>query len=106
MKHDHGLHTGPGNLLTGRQTLASQVGFRSMELDGYSVHSRSVRYFHGLCNDAADHSGRPVCSMNCLRSLERWDRGFELHSRHGCLYCVRLFIVCVVLCVGRVLVAS
>jgi hypothetical protein len=20
--------------------------------------------------------------MNCLRSLERWDRGFESHSRH------------------------
>jgi hypothetical protein len=39
--------------------------------------------------------------MNCLRSLERWYRGFESHSRHGCLYCVRLFCVCVVLCVGR-----
>jgi hypothetical protein len=37
--------------------------------------------------------------MNCLRSLEHWDRGFESHSRHGCL-CVRLFCVCVVLCVG------
>jgi hypothetical protein len=37
--------------------------------------------------------------MNCLRSLERWDRGFEFHSRHGCL-CVCLFCVCVVLCVG------
>jgi hypothetical protein len=33
--------------------------------------------------------------MNCLRSLERWDRGFESRSRHGCL-CVRLFCVCVV----------
>jgi hypothetical protein len=29
--------------------------------------------------------------MNCLRSLERWDRGFESHSRHGCL-CA--FILC------------
>jgi hypothetical protein len=38
--------------------------------------------------------------MNCLRSLERWDRGFESRSRHGCLFCVRLFCVCVVLCVG------
>jgi hypothetical protein len=37
--------------------------------------------------------------MNCLRSSERWDYGFESHSRHGCL-CVRLFCVCVVLCVG------
>jgi hypothetical protein len=36
--------------------------------------------------------------MNCLRSLERWDRGFESHSRHGCL-CRRL--ICIyVLCVG------
>jgi hypothetical protein len=34
-----------------------------------------------------------------LRSLERWDREFESHSRYGCL-CVRLFCVCVVLCVG------
>jgi hypothetical protein len=37
--------------------------------------------------------------MNCLRSLERWDHGFQSHSRHGCL-CVRLFFVCVVLCIG------
>jgi hypothetical protein len=37
--------------------------------------------------------------MNCLPSLGRWDRGFESHSRHGCL-CLRLFCVCVVLCVG------
>jgi hypothetical protein len=34
--------------------------------------------------------------MNCLRSLERFDRGFEAHSRHGCLF-VHLFCVCVVL---------
>jgi hypothetical protein len=31
--------------------------------------------------------------------FERWDRGFESHSRHGCL-CVRLFSVYVVLCLG------
>jgi hypothetical protein len=30
--------------------------------------------------------------MNCLRSLESWDRGFESDSRHGCLC---LFCVCV-----------
>jgi hypothetical protein len=29
--------------------------------------------------------------MNCLRSLERWDRRFESHSRHGCLCS---FILC------------
>jgi hypothetical protein len=39
--------------------------------------------------------------MNFLCLLERWDRWFESHSRHGCLYCVRLFRVCVILCVGR-----
>jgi hypothetical protein len=39
--------------------------------------------------------------MNCLRSLEHWDRGFESHSMHGCLYFLRLFCVCVFLCVGR-----
>jgi hypothetical protein len=38
-------------------------------------------------------------AMNCLRSLERWDRGFESHSRHGGL-CVRLFCVYVVLWAG------
>jgi hypothetical protein len=42
---------------------------------------------------AADHSGRAVKGMKCLRSLENWDCGFQSHSRHGCL-CVR----CVVLC--------
>jgi hypothetical protein len=29
--------------------------------------------------------------MNCVRSVEHWDRGFESNSRHGCL------CVCVVL---------
>jgi hypothetical protein len=38
---------------------------------------------------------------NCLRSLEHWDRGFESHSRHGCLYCLRLSRGCAVLCLGR-----
>jgi hypothetical protein len=33
-----------------------------------------------------------------LSSLEFWDRGFESHSRHGSV-CVRLFCVCVILCV-------
>jgi hypothetical protein len=43
---------------------------------------------------SADHSGCAVFAR-----FERWDRGFESHSRHGCL-CVRLFCVCVVLRVG------
>jgi hypothetical protein len=29
--------------------------------------------------------------MKCLRPLKHWDRGFESHSRHGCLF---LFILC------------
>jgi hypothetical protein len=35
--------------------------------------------------------------MNRLRLLEYWDRGFESHSRHGCM-CI--YSVCVVLCVS------
>jgi hypothetical protein len=50
-------------------------------------------YYLGSCTiHIADHSGRAVWGMNCLRSLESWDRGFEYHSRHGCLC---LFCVCV-----------
>jgi hypothetical protein len=29
----------------------------------------------------ADHGGRVVKGMNCLLSIERWDRGFESHSK-------------------------
>jgi hypothetical protein len=39
--------------------------------------------------------------MNCLRSLGRRDRVFESRLGRGCLLCVHLFCVCVVLCVGR-----
>jgi hypothetical protein len=46
-----------------------------------------------------DHSGHAVSGINRLRSLERLDRGFESHSKHGCL-CVHLFCVRVLLCVG------
>jgi hypothetical protein len=52
-----------------------------------------------LFNDAVDHSCRAVYGMNCLYSLERWNRWFESHSRHGYLR-VCLFCVCAVLCVG------
>jgi hypothetical protein len=47
---------------------------------------------------------RAVYGMNCLPSLEHWDHGFQSNSRPGCLYCVHLFCVCVVLCVGSGLV--
>jgi hypothetical protein len=36
----------------------------------------------------------------CLRSLGRWDRGFESHSGHGCLVSVCVYSVCVFLCLG------
>jgi hypothetical protein len=49
----------------------------------------------------ARHSSRAVQGMNCLRSLGRCDWGFESRSRHGCLVCMRLFCVCVFLCLRR-----
>jgi hypothetical protein len=45
--------------------------------------SYRLRKFNLLFSVIADHSGRVVYGMNCLRPLERWDRGFESHSRHG-----------------------
>jgi hypothetical protein len=30
---------------------------------------------------------------DCLRSLGRWDRGFQSHSRHECLVCVCVYSV-------------
>jgi hypothetical protein len=39
----------------------------------------------------ANRSGREVYGMNSLRPLQRWDRGFESHWRHGCL---SAFILC------------
>jgi hypothetical protein len=40
----------------------------------------------------ADHSGRAVYGMKCLRPLEHWDWGFESHSMHGCLFVFILFL--------------
>jgi hypothetical protein len=57
-----------------------------------------IPVFMFLLQKFADHGGRAGKDMNCLRSLERWDRGFESNLRHGCL-CMRLLCVCVVLCV-------
>jgi hypothetical protein len=41
-----------------------------------------------------DQKGHVVQGMNCLRFLERWDRGFESHSKHGCLYAFILCFAC------------
>jgi hypothetical protein len=46
----------------------------------------------------ADHSGRAVQVMNCLRSLEHCHHGFDSHSRHGCLCMFILCLCCSVLC--------
>jgi hypothetical protein len=45
----------------------------------------------------ADLSGRAVYGMNCFRSLERWDRRLESHSRDGCL-CVFILCLCCYVC--------
>jgi hypothetical protein len=42
-------------------------------------------------------AGLAVYGMNCLRPLEHWVRGFESHSRYGCLCLVCVFVV---LCIG------
>jgi hypothetical protein len=49
-----------------------------------------------------DDSGRAVYGINCFRSFGRWGRGFESHSKHGCL-CLRSFCDCVVLCASSIL---
>jgi hypothetical protein len=36
--------------------------------------------------------------MNCLPSIGTWDRGFEFHTRHGCLVCVCVYSVFVLSC--------
>jgi hypothetical protein len=51
----------------------------------------SILFFQQPYNCIADHSRRAVQGMNSLHSLERWDRGFESRSRHGCLF---VFILC------------
>jgi hypothetical protein len=43
-----------------------------------------------VCNFRADHISR----MNGLGSLERWDRGFESHSRYGYLCAFILYLSC------------
>jgi hypothetical protein len=51
-----------------------------------------------LCDlRSADHIGRAVWGMNCLRPLENWGRGFESHYRHGCL-CAFILSLCCPVC--------
>jgi hypothetical protein len=44
-----------------------------------------------------DHSDRTVWSMNCIRPLEHWARGFESHSRYGYL-CPLILCLCCPVC--------
>jgi hypothetical protein len=45
----------------------------------------------------ADHSGGEIQGMERLRSLEHCNRGFESHSRDGCL-CGFLLCLCCSVC--------
>jgi hypothetical protein len=57
------------------------------------------KYLYDAICLSADHSGRAVEGINCLHLLQHWHHRFESHLRHGYLY-VRLFCVCVVMCIG------
>jgi hypothetical protein len=59
-------------------------------------HNAIIMYLCKGKTKIADQSGRAVYGMNCFRSLERWDRGFE-----GIIICVCIYCVCVILCMLR-----
>jgi hypothetical protein len=52
--------------------------------------------FPTLKMEAISSSATPVHTRS---TLERWDRGFESYSRHGCLY-VFILCLCAVMCAG------
>jgi hypothetical protein len=56
--------------------------------------ARSKAAVLNLCEAAARQLRNAGLRNNHLRPLEHWDRGFESHSRHGCLYAF-------ILCLGR-----
>jgi hypothetical protein len=41
---------------------------------------RSISDFRKESGKITDYRARAVYSMNCLRLIERWDRGFESHQ--------------------------
>jgi hypothetical protein len=49
--------------------------------------------FRSLSTLSADHGGRAALGMNILRSLERWDRGFESHSEAWMFLCAVILFV-------------
>jgi hypothetical protein len=66
------------------------VGWLSTEYTGFLHRSKTDTFITTVV--------RTSSRSQWPRSLEHWGRGLESHSRNGCL-CVRLFCVCVVLCV-------
>jgi hypothetical protein len=42
----------------------------------------------------ADHSGRAVWGMNCIRPLKHWGHVFKSHLRHGLLCSFILYLCC------------
>jgi hypothetical protein len=70
-----------------RSCLYSCVQGMSCNLYGRSVYKcQAIPFIFRYNNKTANHSGHAVQDMNRLRPLEHWGRGFESHSRHGCLY--------------------
>jgi hypothetical protein len=60
----------------------------------------ALAYFHFFNKDSnlkANRSGRAVSGMNCVRSLEHWDLGFESHSGYGCM-CAFILCLCCSVC--------
>jgi hypothetical protein len=62
--------------------------------------SRPGRFIPVSNGQEAGYSELQPVTVACLRSLGRWDRAFESHSGHGCLVCVCVYSVCVVLRLG------
>jgi hypothetical protein len=53
-----------------------------------------VHRWYGYTIYPADVSGHVVKSINRIRSLKQWDRGFVSHLRHRCLYAFILCLCC------------
>jgi hypothetical protein len=79
--------------------LGIQITAWSIDIRGIPLVMIHLDFMFSIYCATITVADRVVQGMNCLRSLEHWDCGFESHSRHRCL-CVRLFCVCGVLCVG------
>jgi hypothetical protein len=54
---------------------------------------RPVAPWIAVCTSWVNHSGNAREDMNCLRSLECWNRGFESHLSYGCLCAFILFVL-------------